>query len=512
MFEEDVQKSSIDSILQKRKGTKPKKTKRPEPEKPKTVIEEAFATDSDSPPAFNLSKKDNSKNKFYKRKKFWWSLATIIVIAGVLWGGFWLFSMGKRIFQGSSPFSFFSSFGSLVTSDDTPLLGEDEGEINILLLGIGGAGHEGGTLADTIILASVHPGQDDKPGEVSLLSVPRDFIVFLPAGYDYRKINSAYAYGELAGEGQGAQWMQDVIEDWTGLSVPYYAVIDFTGFEQVIDDLEGIEINVGNGFSDSSYPDNNYGYLPTITFEKGPQHMDGQRALQFVRSRYGTNGEGSDFARSRRQQQVLSAIKQKATELRISTNLGTVTKLLDTFADNFKTNMTPPELKKLYDLTKEISQENILPFALDYSTGIICNELVEETGAAVITVCPGNTKEDVRRVVADRFNISRTQKESPLIEFQNATKVNFLAQRAADELTSEFTETVTANYPGEDLLETSIIYDLSGGTKPLTLSFLTSKLSVPVLTDYPFIEALSDPKPDFVVVLGQDAAVKFPLK
>ena len=513
MFEEDVQKSSLDSVLQKRKGAKPKIAAKVKAAPVKIAAEESLLGEGQAPPVFDLPKKEREDHPIYKKKKFWWSLASVIIIAAVVWGGFWLVSVGQRIFQGSSPLSFFSSFGSFVGSDDTPLTGEEEGEINILLLGIGGAGHEGGTLADTIILASIRPGENkDDLSEISLFSIPRDFIVFLPEGYDFRKINSAFAYGELQGEGIGAQWTIDALVDWTGLSIPYYGVIDFAGFEQTIDDLGGIDINVENGFSDSFYPDSDFGYLPTITFEEGAQRMDGEQALQFVRSRNGTNGEGSDFARSRRQQLVLSAVKEKATALRISTSLGTITKLLDTFAENFSTNMEPWELKRLYDLTKGISQENILPFALDYSTGIICDELVEETGAAVITVCPGNTKEDVRALTADRFNIARTRKESPAIEFQNATKVNFLAQRASDALTGDFTESVTANYPGEEQLEASVIYDLSGGTKPLTLSFLISELSAPVLSDYPFIDRLSDPKPDFVVVLGQDAAEKFPIK
>jgi len=163
MFEEDLQKSSLDSILQKRRGTKPTKSRNTEIPAKKTVIEETLLNEDQTPPTFDLPKSESQNNPVYKKKSFWWersawwSLASILIIAIVIWGGFWLVSLGQRIFQGSSPLSFFSSFGSFIGSDDTPLTGEQEGEINILLLGIGGAGHEGGTLADTIIIASIRP-------------------------------------------------------------------------------------------------------------------------------------------------------------------------------------------------------------------------------------------------------------------------------------------------------------------------------------------------------------------
>ena len=511
MFEEDVQDVSLDSVLQKPRRVKPKGLKRTERENKKLVIEEALVSDTQSAPAFDLPKTSVATFPIYKKKKFWWSVASIIIIGLIFWAGFWLISAGQRVFKDSSPLDFFSVFGSLITSSDKPLTGEEDGEVNILLLGIGGEGHQGGTLADTIILASIRPApKKDDPADISLFSIPRDFLVELPGNLGFRKINSAYAYGELQEDGLGAQWTIDAVEDWTGTTIPFYGVIDFAGFSQVVDDLGGIDVEIENSFSDSSYPDNKFGYLPTISFEQGVERMDGERALQFARSRHGTNGEGSDFARIKRQQKILTAIKDRATNLRISTSLGTITKLLDTFSENFETNMQPWELKRLYHLTRNTTQENILPLSLDYDTGIVCSEILEESGAAILTVCPGNTKEDVRQLFANRFALARSKKESPTIEFQNSTSVNFLAQRAADALTAEFSETATANYPGEEQFEVTVIYDLSDGKNPLTLAFLKSEFTANVSADYPFLDALSEPRPDFVVVLGQDAAEKFP--
>ena len=99
---------------------------------------------------------------------------------------------------------------------------------------------------------------------------------------------------------------------------------DFSGFKKIIDVLSGIEVEVERSFVDEKYPiagrendlcDGDPGYkcrYETIAFEKGTQHMDGETALKFVRSRNAEGDEGTDFARAERQQRILSAIKNKA--------------------------------------------------------------------------------------------------------------------------------------------------------------------------------------------------------
>jgi len=93
------------------------------------------------------------------------------------------------------------------------------------------------------------------------------------------------------------------VEELVGEEIQYYAMIDLKGFVNLIDSLDGTYINVENSFTDYMYPaDNNVGYQ-TVTFTAGPQTMDGDIALKYARSRHSMdNGEGSDFARARRQQ------------------------------------------------------------------------------------------------------------------------------------------------------------------------------------------------------------------
>ena len=508
MFEEDSNSLPMDAILKRPKVVE-KKTVKPaartvEPEKAEVL------RTNQSPSAKRFDFMQTEKLRKRKSRRIW-TIITIILLAAVGAGVFWVLTIGSRIFEGKSPLDILRGFGKLATSDDRPLLGEDEGNVNILLLGIGGEGHQGGTLADTIIVATIRPEQEGKPAEASLVSIPRDFVVELPDGYEWRKINSAYAYGELKEEGLGAKWTLNAVEEWSGLTIPYYAVIDFVGFEGVIDELSGIDIEIERSFTDSQFPDNEFGYLPTLRFDQGIEHMGGTRALQFARSRHGTNGEGGDFARAARQQKVLLAVRERVSELKISTNLSTIAGLLNTFSKNFKTNLEPWEIRRLYDLIKNISPDSAESLALDYDTGLICPEIVEETQASILTLCSGKTKTDVHRFFSNRFGNSTSAEEKPTILFQNATRVNFLAATVAEIITVPGATKSTSNFPGSNIPTQTIIHDLTNGQKPESLASLSKELpgSTIISGSYPYPDQLPTSTPDFVVVLGTDAAEQF---
>lgn len=213
--------------------------------------------------------------------------------------------------------------------------------VNILLLGYGGAGHDGSLLTDTIMVLSI----DFKNNTATYIPVPRDLWVNIPThGYDgpYMKINAAYAIGEdqknypdklpqFTGINGGGDTAEYEVSQVLGIPINYYASVDFYAFQKIVDILGGVDVNVQNSFTDYSYPNGdqnvNAGYcdaqnvsadlltacrFTVVHFDKGLQHMDGATALEFARSRHGNNGEGSDFARSKRQELLLGAIEQKA--------------------------------------------------------------------------------------------------------------------------------------------------------------------------------------------------------
>lgn len=212
-----------------------------------------------------------------------------------------------------------TTIAKLVVDGGATLKNADN-RVNILLLGMAGGIHDGPDLTDTIIVASF----DRKNHTVGLLSLPRD--IWSDTLKD--KINSAYHYGEEKKKGGGLVLARTIMEDVTGLPIHYVITIDFTQFESIIDMLGGIDVNVTKAFTDTEFPiagkendecdgDTTYACrYETIHFDSGVQHMDGATALKYVRSRHAEGDEGTDFARSRRQQDVILALKQKIIDLK----------------------------------------------------------------------------------------------------------------------------------------------------------------------------------------------------
>lgn len=198
-------------------------------------------------------------------------------------------------------------------------------QTNILILGIAGGAHEGPTLSDSMVVANY----DFTTDRLTTLGIPRD--IWSPTLED--RLNSAYAYGEAKQKGGGLKLAKAEVAAVIGMPIQYALVIDFQGFEQLINYFGGVDIEVERSFVDKKYPltgkeDAPCGGDPefscrfeTVLFKKGTVHMDGTTALKFVRSRNAIGEEGSDFARSQRQQKVMLAIRDEV--LKISRSLNT---------------------------------------------------------------------------------------------------------------------------------------------------------------------------------------------
>lgn len=187
--------------------------------------------------------------------------------------------------------------------------------VNIIILGKGGVGHEAPDLTDTIIFVSISL---EKP-KIILISLPRD--IWIP---ELRaKLNSIYYWGNQKKGGGGLDLAKATVEEVLGIPVHYGCVIDFSGFQKIVDILGGINVNVRNSFTDLKYPiagreddlcngDKEFKCrYEKIEFTGGMQKMDGETVLKFVRSRYSEGSEGTDLARVARQQDVIEALKNK---------------------------------------------------------------------------------------------------------------------------------------------------------------------------------------------------------
>ncbi len=255
----------------------------------------------------------------------------------------------------------------LASSADRSLKGERDDRINILLLGVGGENHDGAWLTDTIIVASLKPSAK----QVALLSLPRDMVVPTQNG-QWRKINSIHADAELTQPGTGLAAIQSTIQTITGLTVPYVVRIDFSGFSKLIDELGGVDILVERTVEDYRYPilgretdpvyANRYEHL---VIPKGLQHMDGSLALKFTRSRYALGAEGSDFSRSRRQQQVLAAVKQKVFSASTLLSPRKISSLLNLLQQHTASTIEIWEILRLKQLVDGVDMTHIALTVLD---------------------------------------------------------------------------------------------------------------------------------------------------
>jgi polyisoprenyl-teichoic acid--peptidoglycan teichoic acid transferase len=212
------------------------------------------------------------------------------------------------------------------------------GRTNIAIFGMAGGTHDGPDLTDSIIFLSV----DSVKKDVVLVSLPRD--LWLPSLK--AKINTAYHYGEEKKPGGGLILAKSAVSEVVGQPVQYAAVIDFTGFRDIIDQIGGVEVVVDKAFVDKEFPvagkENDMCdgdptlacRYQTVEFVSGKQHMDGTRALIYVRSRHAADDEGTDFARSRRQQEVIAALKEKILTMQLWRQPGKVMDLI-TIVDKY---------------------------------------------------------------------------------------------------------------------------------------------------------------------------------
>lgn len=236
---------------------------------------------------------------------------------------------------------------SLVFSNGVDL-GAINGRVNVLLLGVAGGTHDGPDLTDTQLVLSFHPENKS----LSMISVPRD--IWSDTLKD--KVNSAYHYGEEKRKGGGIVLSQAIISDMVGLPIQHTLVFNFSGFEKVIDLVGGVSIDVPVAFTDDEFPipgkenDQCSGdeafkcRYEVLTFPKGMQQMDGKRALKYVRSRHAIGEEGTDFARGKRQQEVLLAIKKRLISKDVLMNPSLVLSLYKAFDDASDTDMNIGQL------------------------------------------------------------------------------------------------------------------------------------------------------------------------
>lgn len=442
----------------------------------------------------------------------------LLITVGVLMliGGIVLTTRNK----GKEKTSFLGILQRLIVSSDIPLEGEKGDRLNVLLLGIGGEGHDGGFLSDTILLASIKPST----GTIALISFPRDLAVPFTNG-EWRKVNAVSAFAEQQEEGSGGDAIRNALATLLDLPIPYYVRVDFSGFTQLIDALGGVTIIVENRIDDPRYPiPGNEGVYPVelryehLVFDPGTYTMDGTTALKYVRSRRGIGIEGSDFARTKRQQNLLLAVYKKILSWPTLTNPSRIRRIIDELTDHVRSNMAFGEGLRLARILRSITASDIKRITLsDAPESVLAARIVN--GAYILEPRDGSFA-TIRTLVHNAFTTppetlpeaTTTPKESATVAILNGTTIPGLARTIGDILEQQgFTVAHIANATQRSLART-MIYDTTNGEKYLAYDRLRLLLDAIPQTDIHALSAQGTPLPktDFVILLGANARIPAP--
>ncbi len=318
-----------------------------------------------------------------------------IIFAEILTLSIFLFGVFLGTLISKKPTIKQTSTNSFVLATPKPINqnNPEKGKYNVLLLGYGGANHDGGLLTDSIIVIHV----DTNIRKATMISIPRD--LWVPGN---QKINAVGV--------TGFQNAMPVITNVTGLPINYYVSVDFGGFTKLIDDLGGITVNVPVGFDDPFYPitgqeNNTCGLTDQQIFElknkyqgfelerqftcryehlhfnAGSTNLDGATALKFARSRHGD----SDFGRSLRQFAVLQGIGDKLINLR---SLNKVDSTINTLFQIVRTNLDLGTIKSLSQVFGDPGFYKINQIQL--STDNVLNQGTSNDGQFILTPKSGD--------------------------------------------------------------------------------------------------------------------------
>ncbi len=388
---------------------------------------------------------------------------------------------------------------------------------NILLIGVGGEGHDGEDLTDTLMIASI----DESTKSIVMTSIPRDFYVEtdLTAGRINEIIRDVMDISpELTEEEayiRGLNILIREIEEVFQMKIHRYIQIDFKGFKNGVDAIGGVDILVEETIDDQSYPTSNWGY-ERFYLEAGNQHLDGEVALKYARSRHGN----SDFSRAKRQREILTAILDKTISGEILTNPEKLKELYSIVDDNLKTDLSWREILTLAHVGYTFPRERMLSFGLNddpsKSGGFLVTPERDLYGGAFVLVPYLNLESDKYKQIRVYYeNITRFRKlhlGEITIAVENGTKTQGLAGEGAQHLERFGIPVRRIENAAEELAETEIRYYKTGETEEIVTflqRFIVGK-PVPVepppfsllpsrnLASYPF------PPNEIEIILGSD--------
>jgi LCP family protein required for cell wall assembly len=294
-------------------------------------------------------------------------------------------AFGFAAIQGWVPTSAVNAVASLFVSRQPGAIPwAPDQPVNVLVMGVQVSGAATNPLTDSMMVVSYHPGAET----LSLLSIPRDLWVNIP-GHGQSRINEAFEYG-------GAPEAMLTVQQNLGIPVNYYALVSYTAFEKLIDDVGGVTVDVPFDIDDPTFPAPDYIHYEPFHLKKGVQHLSGHDALRYVRTRH--SDPLGDIGRAQRQQQVLMALKDQLLKPQ---NIFKAGLILRDIRNTVRTNFPFDQAAGLGTLILQLEASQIKKGVLGYENKAVQGYVTPE-GAQVLL--PNKTA--IKPIVADLFGPS----------------------------------------------------------------------------------------------------------
>lgn len=266
----------------------------------------------------------------------------------------------------------------LLAAAPFPSACDGPGRMNILLIGVDGrsTNYARAARADAVKVLGVNFTNKN----AQMLSIPRDLWVQIagdPAHPDQvleNRINTAFAWGQASGyPGAGPGLLSETVSRNFGIRIDRFVVINFGAFEQAVDAVGGIDIDVPKAIHDEAYPAPGGGTM-VVDIPAGPVHMDGATALIYARTRH----QDSDFGRMWRQQAIMLAIRDKVLSPEVIPYVPSLTQLLLT---SIHTNLSLQDIGLLGCIGPQIGRDALRPIVID---GKLTQPFITSEGAYVL--------------------------------------------------------------------------------------------------------------------------------
>jgi len=393
-------------------------------------------------------------------------------------------------------------------------------QVNILLLGRGGYENDAPYLTDSIMAVTIDPASN----RVSMVSVPRDLVVRMnlqdnPSRVWINKINAAYEVpyvsiicciaSQFQGRDGGGHAAEHEVGKVTGQTFDRYIAVDFVAFRDMVNALGGVDVCLTSNLDDFNYPNYHNGYMP-IHFKAGCQHLSGEQALEVARSRHAIEAEqSSDFGRARRQQDIMEAIKKKATTVN---GFSKAPQLLTALQNNITTDMSLSDMRAIYDWGKNLPDSSIVRVALTAPAPATDGNLLDSyncgMGPAVSQLCPDDpTFTMIHRYIASILIDPAILAEKAPVQIANGAN-NYYGLE--NRVTTMFDPTglQLADPVVHRPVAQTVILDYSNGQFPLTAKWLAAFFGGTVVAATPTSPAPASGQQTYglVVVLGHDFA------